>query len=161
MKKIAIAFASVLAIGGGSMASAQSISPTGSFTFTGSLEMEQSVKAFCNVSGTGTNTSTSGTLSGSFSPGNPLYCGILSLVKPYGAWSFRVKPGSTTRVYITVGANTVLNKPCYGEVEAGWNSATSTVTFDANTPIPAVNAGDPNCKINYGSVILSPARTIS
>jgi len=160
MKKIVFAIASVLAIGAASGVSAQTMSPTGSFTFSGNVTMQQSVTANCNVSGTGSNSSSGGTLSGSFSPGNILYCGPLSLVKPYGAWSFDVIPGVTDKVRVTIGANTVLNKPCYGTFDADWNNATSTITFN-NNPLPPVNVGDPSCTIVSGSVKITPARTIS
>lgn len=160
MRNIAFAIASVLAIGAASGVSAQTMSPTGSFTFSGNVTMQQSVSANCNVSGTGSNTATNGTLSGSFSPGNPFYCGALSLVKPYGAWSFEVIPTKTDKVKVKIGANTVLNKPCYGEIEVDWNNATSTITFN-NNPLPPVNAGDPPCTIVGGSVTITPARIIS
>ncbi|MNC34989.1 MULTISPECIES: hypothetical protein [unclassified Brevundimonas] len=161
MKKFAsvcFAAAAVLAATG---VNAQTISPTGSFTISGSAVMQQSTTANCTISAAGTNTSTAGTItSRSFPSGTFGLCGPLGLVQPYGAWSFRVAPGQTNKIYLKVGANTVLNKPCYGEVLVDWDNATSKATFNNNV-LPAVNAGDPSCTLVSGGVIISAARTIS
>lgn len=161
MKKVAFAIASMIAIGAASAASAQTISPTGSFTISGSAVMQQSTTANCTIAGSGSNTSTVGTIaSRSFPSGTFGLCGPLGLVQPYGAWSFRVAPGLTNKIYLKVGANTVLNKPCYGEVLVDWDNATSKATFNNNV-IPPVTAGDPSCTLVSGGVAISSARTIS
>ncbi|WP_409020571.1 hypothetical protein [Brevundimonas vesicularis] len=161
MKKVAFLVASVIGFGLSSAAIAQTISPTGSFTISGSAVMQQSTTANCTISAAGSNTSTVGTItSRSFPSGTFGLCGPLGLVQPYGAWSFRVAPGQTNKIYLTVGANTVLNKPCYGEVLVDWDNANSRATF-SNNVLPAVNAGDPSCTLVAGSVTISSARTIS
>jgi len=161
MKKFASVCFSAVAILAATGVNAQTISPTGSFTISGSAVMQQSTTANCTISASGTNTSTVGTItSRSFPSGTFGLCGPLGLVQPYGAWSFRVAPGQTNKIYLKVGANTVLNKPCYGEVLVDWDNATSKATFNNNV-LPAVNAGDPNCTLVSGSVTISAARTIS
>ena len=159
MFKFASALTAIVAMAAASSAGAQTISPTGSFTLSGSARMQQSTTANCNISGSGTNTATTGTItSRSFPSGTAFLCGPFGLVQPYGAWSFRVHETDTDKVYLTVGANTVLNAPCYGEILVAFSG--STITFNNNV-LPPVNAGDPSCTIVSGSVTISPTRTIS
>lgn len=128
--------------------------------------MQQSVTANCAISGSGSNTATLGTFSSrSFPSGTFPYCGPLGLVQPYGVWSFRPvptpagQPPVLNKIYLKVGANTVLNKPCYGEILVDWDNTASKVTFNNNV-LPPVTAGDPSCRLVSGSVTISGARTI-
>jgi len=143
---VAAAFASV-AIASPSLA--QSFSPsTGNVSGSGSVRLQQTTDVTCTVSITASPGATSRAIpTRSISAGSAL-CFV---VTPYGAWKADVIPGSTTSVSLTIGANTVANKPCYGAVTVAWNNATNTATF-INNVLPAVNAGDPSCTIVSGSI---------
>ncbi|WP_409020340.1 hypothetical protein [Brevundimonas vesicularis] len=167
MKKSVAIVTGLLALGCASAASAQSLSPSsGTGTISSStVVLSQSTTASCFIGGTYTLTGPSGgaispTMSGGLC--NPIIPGVpnSAIVRPYGAWSFSVKSGSTTSILLTVGANTVLNKPCYGTVEVPYNSATKTLTFSGQT-LPPVTAGDPICTLVSGTVTLNPGVTIN
>ena len=100
----------LVALGLGSVASAQSLSPSsGTGTLSSSaVVLSQSKTATCTIGGTYTLTGASGgvispTMSGGLC--NPIIPGVPStaIVRPYGAWSFSVKSGSTSSVLLTVG----------------------------------------------------------
>ena len=149
IKTLSIAAAAFASVAIASPSFAQSFSPsTGNVSGSGSVRLQQTTDVTCNVSITASPGATSRAIpTRSISAGSAL-CFV---VAPYGAWNAAVVPGSTNSISLTIGANTVANKPCHGTVTAAWNNSTSTVTF-SNTVLPAVNAGDPSCTIVSGSI---------
>nr|WP_316626886.1 hypothetical protein [uncultured Brevundimonas sp.] len=149
IKTLSIAAAAFASVAIASPTFAQSFSPsTGNVSGSGSVRLQQTTNVACNVSITASPGATTRPIpTRSISSGDFL----CFAVAPYGSWSAAVVPGSTTSIALTIGANTVANKPCYGTVTAAWNNSTSTVTF-SNNVLPAVNAGDPSCTIVSGSI---------
>ncbi|MBO6764311.1 hypothetical protein [Maricaulis sp.] len=110
-------------------------------TISGTLTLSQSTTIDCDVtvdlsiSGSGVPTITSR----SFSPGD-WPCGVL--VNPTGTWTITPGPG-TNKVTLSIGATSILGS-CSGTVQADFNTATNTITFN-NVSVP----GTPNaCTVN-------------
>lgn len=147
---------SLFAISSPAFAQVFSLSPStvtgGSVQFTGaSVDLEQTIKINCKVTVNATVAGSPGSnsmnvTSQSISAGN-LFCGVL--VYPYAPHPWKIEAlnatGQLVRVYVS--ANTTTNKPCAGWVNGSIASDRRTINI-VNATIPAVNAGDPSCKIN-------------
>ena len=113
-------FAFALA-GVASAVQAQTFTPTGPVTPTGSITTGP---VTCTLGGSGSVSATAVTISGTISPGD-FACGALM---PSGPWSIQRIPGSTSTVHLTLSiVNIIAN--CRGTVVANWDNATSTVSF--------------------------------
>ena len=162
MKKLFGITTGLVALGLVSAASAQTISPSsGSGTISSSaVVLSQSTTATCTIGGTYSIVAGKVQIVPTMSGGlcNPVIPGLPSsaIVRPYNIpWLAEVNPGSTTTVRLTVGATTVLNKPCYGTVVVPYDSVAKTITFGGEV-LPPVTAGDPSCTLVSGTVTLSP-----
>jgi len=135
---------------------AQTFSPsTGTVTGSGPVKLFQTMTVDCTASVTANLAGSTASVP-SRSISGP---GLCFLVVPYGTWSLATIPGVTNQVRMTIGANTVTNKPCYGTIDVAYNSATSRITFNNNV-LPAVNAGDPSCTIIQGYITITPSVAI-
>lgn len=134
-------------------ASAQTFDVTGSFTGSGNVTMFNSQQVTCNVSFSGSNNSTSGDINdpATFTAGS-FFCGLI--VSPSGDWKFEVIPGVYDKLRVYIGANVIGGGSCYGPVEADWNNATSTISFN-NNAIPGST-----CVVVSGSVQISAPRKL-
>ncbi len=136
-----------------SPAFAQSFNPS-SGTFTGAsaptVTLRQSTTVACNVALTANVTSaTTATIpTRSISPGSLLCLAVV----PYGTWSAATVPGDSTKIALTMGANTVANEPCYGTVIVPFSG--STLTFSGQT-LPPVNPAHRTCYLLAGAVTIT------
>ena len=149
IKTLSFAAAALATVAFASPTFAQSFSPsTGNLSGSGSVRLQQTTDVTCNVSITASPGATTRAI-----PTRSISAGsfLCVVVAPYGAWSASVVPGSTSLISLTIGANTVANKPCYGTVTVAWNNTTRSATFNNNV-LPAVNAGDPSCTLVSGSI---------
>jgi hypothetical protein len=76
-----------------------------------------------------------------------LFCGVL--VYPYAPnpWKIEAVSAAGQQVRVYVSANTTTNKPCAGWINSSISADKRTINI-VNATIPAVNAGDPSCRIN-------------
>lgn len=149
IKTLTFAAAALATVAIASPSFAQSFSPsTGNLSGSGSVRLQQTTDVTCNVAITASPGATSRAI-----PTRSISAGtfLCVVVTPYGAWNAAVVPGSTTSIALTIGANTVANKPCYGTVTVAWNNTTRTATFNNNV-LPAVTSGDPSCTLVSGSI---------
>jgi len=147
---------SLFAVSTPAFAQVFSLSPStvtgGSVQFTGDpVNLAQSINIDCKVTVNANVVAAPGSnnmnvTSQSISAGN-LFCGVL--VYPYAPnpWKIEAVSAAGQQVRVYVSANTTTNKPCAGWINASIAADKRTINI-VNATIPAINAGDPSCRIN-------------
>lgn len=158
IRKIAFAAAALASLTMASPSFAQTFTPSsGALSGNGNVDLQQSMTLNCDVD---VDVASMGSTSASIST-RSIYAGdfLCFVVAPYGSWSIAVVPGRTDKISLTIGANTIANKPCYDTIVVDWSNANQEITFNNNVLDP-VTPGDPVCTILTG-VISIPGLSIS
>lgn len=129
-----------------SSAQTWSPAPADGYTLSGNIDVEQSIKLNCDVTGraktTGSNTGEISSLN--FAAGDTL-CSLLGENTP---WAIEPISASTVRVHVNV---TALWNNCSGYFDANYSSG--TLTLPSRT---LVVGSSPSCWVGPGSITLTP-----
>ena len=137
-----ILIGSAISIAMATAASAQTMS-NAAVTGNGYAVLSQSTTLNCDVTvSADAGTTTKPISSRSITPGDA----SCIVVVPHGAWSMAVVPGDATKLSLTLGANTIMNEPCYGTVIGDWDNSTKILTI-TNKTLPPVDPTHQTCTI--------------
>lgn len=157
IRKLAFTAAALASLTMASPTFAQTFSPSsGPLSGSGNVDLQQTATLNCDVD---VDVASMGSTSATITT-RDIYAGdfLCFVVSPYGTWNLAVVPGYTDRIALTIGANTIANKPCYDTIIVAWSNVTKEITFN-NDVLDPVTPGDPVCTILSG-VISIPSLTI-
>ncbi|MFC7378378.1 hypothetical protein [Brevundimonas sp. GCM10030266] len=157
IRKLAFTAAALASLSMAAPSFAQTFSPSsGPLSGNGNVDLQQTATLNCDVD---VDVASMGATSAAISF-RDIYAGdfLCFVVAPYGAWSLATVPGSTDKIALTIGANTIANKPCYDTIIVDWDNVAKEITFNNNVLDP-VTPGNPSCTILSG-VISIPGLSI-
>lgn len=150
IRKLAFTAAALASLSMAAPSFAQTFSPSsGSLSGSGNVDLQQTATLNCDVD-VDVDNMDANLAEISF---RSIHAGdfLCFVVAPYGTWKLATVTGRTDQIALTIGANTIANKPCYGTIIVDWNNVSKEITFNNNV-LPPVTLGDPSCNILSGSI---------
>lgn len=147
------AIAAIASLGMASAASAQTFSPDGARTITGSVEVSKGLTLNCSASGTASVTGGAARVDSL-----ALSTGFLCSGVTFSGFPYAISASGPSSVTINNVVVTAITGSCAGSISGSYDQSTGEVTFD-NAQLPTTTGGS-NCAIS-GSLVIDPAATIT
>ncbi|WP_332820346.1 hypothetical protein [Sphingopyxis sp.] len=151
MKKVIALMMGSVAMFTAQAANATTYSPTGAWSFSGTVDVNKGIALTCTLDLDATTTSSTATATPALSGGAFGLCGTIGFTgAPYNV---SYNSSTSTLTIEDVYVNTITSGDCAGDISGTWDEVNNTITIDA--VLPAVSGGG-DCTIAGTISLTSP-----